>query len=873
MLDAGTTRSILDPLDGAIEQRDSKTAIVLTEFDEVHRPSRRWARDRRPDTPTLREVSVYGEHAGLNDPAGSNLLSRLYEAYDEAGRLRMPSYDFAGNLVDKRRRMLAPNLLMSRTPSGAGDWQNTAYQVDWQPAAGQTLDAHAETMLDANPFEITMTYDALRRPTSVQAPLDAAGHRQTLVPTYGPCGELVHLAVDGVTYVERLAHNARGQRQLCVLGNGLMTRYAYDPMTFRLARLRAEPCTATGPAGMPTGWRSTGAALQDHGYHAYDQAGNLWAMVDTTPGGGIGGQPNKLPRAFTYDALYQLTSASGREAIVPLAAKPWLDNPPAPANTNVRHYVESYAYDAVGNLLSLAHNPQTVAAGYTRRYDLAAGSNRLSGLVLGGTTYNYTYDAAGNTLTETTSRVFEWDHANRLSTYRTQPAANAEPSVCAQYRYDAAGRRVMKLVRRQGGQLEGTAYIDGLFERLVIGIGPGATHHDTLHVADGAARVALVRAGPAPPGDSTPPVTYQLGDHLGSSEVVLDKVGGFVRREEFLPYGETSLGGYAKKRYRFTAKERDEESSFYYHGARYYVPWLARWASTDPAGGADGPSLYVYVRSSPIGRADPTGRQSVTQGQLDRPTAREEAEKRSIPTEHPPQVAPKPKSIDDITAGELQQLMQSENPADVAAARRIFAEGAHVIPKNLRTEDDIATAQTLSALWMEVQAVIGVATDVYGGGGLTRPVVPTAPRVLAAGSSGGSSRTPPSGGSSRTPPPGGSDPVYIPRTKQGTPVPLPQRDVGGVDIPLPDPAAEGPHTVLGGRVGTGGQVYRQSATFPEAGNWPSAPDQQAVPFGRVDWTSHPDLPGHHPNPHVHPLSYDPVNKQWLELPPLPFPQR
>ncbi len=36
------------------------------------------------------------------------------------------------------------------------------------------------------------------------------------------------------------------------------------------------------------------------------------------------------------------------------------------------------------------------------------------------------------------------------------------------------------------------------------------------------------------------------------------------------------------KRYRYTGKERDEESGLYYHGARYYIPWLCRWSAVDP---------------------------------------------------------------------------------------------------------------------------------------------------------------------------------------------------------------------------------------------------------------------------------------------------
>src|SRR5258708_8209071 len=66
----------------------------------------------------------------------------------------------------------------------------------------------------------------------------------------------------------------------------------------------------------------------------------------------------------------------------------------------------------------------------------------------------------------------------------------------------------------------------------------------------------------------------------------------------------------AAKRYRYTGKERDEESGLYYFGARYYVAWLGRWASCDPLGIADDINTYRYVRSSPLSRIDITGNES-----------------------------------------------------------------------------------------------------------------------------------------------------------------------------------------------------------------------------------------------------------------------
>ena len=87
----------------------------------------------------------------------------------------------------------------------------------------------------------------------------------------------------------------------------------------------------------------------------------------------------------------------------------------------------------------------------------------------------------------------------------------------------------------------------------------------------------------------------------------MDGTGTFINREEYTPYGETSFGSFARKRYRFTGKERDEESGLNYHSARYYAPWLARWVSPDPLGPVDGVNLYPYARNNPIRYTDRSG--------------------------------------------------------------------------------------------------------------------------------------------------------------------------------------------------------------------------------------------------------------------------
>jgi RHS repeat-associated protein len=195
--------------------------------------------------------------------------------------------------------------------------------------------------------------------------------------------------------------------------------------------------------------------------------------------------------------------------------------------------------------------------------------------------------------------------------YYTQPEGT-EPSIYSHYSYDSSGHRIKKLVRKQGGQhVESSVYIDNLFEyHELIKPQSKVTENNTIHILDNRGAVAIVRIGDASPGDGAPEqnIKYYLGDHLGSTNIVIDIDGNLINREEYTPYGETSFGSFARKRYRFTGKERDEESSLYYYGARYYVPWLTRWNNSDPA--KEGANTYVFVNNNPVRLIDTGGLQA-----------------------------------------------------------------------------------------------------------------------------------------------------------------------------------------------------------------------------------------------------------------------
>ncbi len=105
---------------------------------------------------------------------------------------------------------------------------------------------------------------------------------------------------------------------------------------------------------------------------------------------------------------------------------------------------------------------------------------------------------------------------------------------------------------------------------------------------------------------------YQYLNLVGSSCLELDDASAVISYEEYFPYGGTSYQATSSatetsKRLRYCGLERDTENGFYYAGARYYAPWLARWINPDPAFLHDGPNLYLYVHANPITTIDTSG--------------------------------------------------------------------------------------------------------------------------------------------------------------------------------------------------------------------------------------------------------------------------
>jgi RHS repeat-associated protein len=348
----------------------------------------------------------------------------------------------------------------------------------------------------------------------------------------------------------------------------------------------------------------------------FDLVGNILRILHRVTDCGINGSVlgnDALNQNFEYDPIYRLTYADGRESDTQSGNNYLYNDAPIPGTpnaNNVRAYNRVYSYDKLGNIQSVI---QGGVNGFTRNYTYNNGKNTLQKIenATPATIENYTYDNCGNTLNTNLNRHYIWNHVDQLICYKNHVGLS-NPTIYTQYDYSGQ-KRVSKLVRTGTDVApiyERTIYIDDIFEYHIL-------ENDTtyeknyIQIMDGKSRVAEIRIGDIFPDDIVDNITCNLEDQIGSSCVRLNTSGTVIDKEEYYPFGDSSLRTFSKKRYRYVGKEKDLESGLYYYGARYYAAWACRFISVDPLSSKYAQlSPYNYADNNPINDYDIDGMQN-----------------------------------------------------------------------------------------------------------------------------------------------------------------------------------------------------------------------------------------------------------------------
>ncbi len=559
--DSGRQWTLTDVAGQPLYAWDAYERLFRMTYDDLRRLTGKYEGAR------LFEKTVYGESYPSGDPKSLNLRGALYESYDTSGKQSLPQgYDFKGNPLQTAQRLLSDRILIN---------------VDWS-GAGPGLSAEV--------FTATTLVDALNRPVRST---DPGNNIQEFI--YDRGGALQQVKLNGSEYIKNIIYDAKGQRSSIQYGNNTVTKYTYDPVTYRLRRLLTTANTGTDKR-------------QDLNYW-YDPVGNITRVKDDVPETLFYNNNMVQPlQDFTYDALYRLVIATGREMVdTPVFTTADLWNSPAPAplgSKAARSYTQKYSYDPVGNITKLQHLAGT--GSYTRTYEYVPDTNRLKQTkISNGPTYiKYNHDARGNMILMPHLSIMAWNTLNELASI-----ANSDMQTWYQY---SGGQRIRKFVDK-GNIFEERIYL-GNFEIYrtfdsFSSLTP-TLERSTVHISDDTGRIAMreVRNPNYGTDGSLPQLTrYIYSNHLQSATLELDQNAAIISYEEYHPYGTTayqansSLINVVAKRYRYTGKERDEESGLYYHGARYYIPWLARWTAVDPMESKyAGVSSYNYSFNNPV---------------------------------------------------------------------------------------------------------------------------------------------------------------------------------------------------------------------------------------------------------------------------------
>jgi RHS repeat-associated protein/uncharacterized repeat protein (TIGR01451 family) len=524
------------------------------------------AGQRISSTDPLNHTTAYGY-----DPAG-----RLTTITDALGGKVTISFDAAGQQTsivnprgDTTRFTYDPLGNIATRTDPAGKVTTMTYDV-----AGRLA-----TTLDARGVSVSYGYDAGNHQTSTTFPggaisqaYDALGRRTTVTDPTGTTA-FAYDATSDVTAVAApqgtvsYAYDAANRRTSMTLPGARTLSYRYDAAN-QLTGLTDWFNQSTTITYTPDGLRSVmtrPAGLKTS--YGYDLADRLTSVNNDGPSGPL------KDFGYTLDAAGNRTSVSSAAGTESYTLDPLnrLTQVAYPNGDKV-----SYTYDAAGNRLTQVVNGVTTNYSYN-----AAGQLQTVGATA------YSYDSDGN-LIGAGADSFSWDWAGRLN-------GATVGSTTSSYTYDGDGTRVAAKV----GSASTTNYLWDRQGSLALLLDDG-THG---YIQSGGVQEQL-------DGGGTSTATYPLPDALGSVRGLSNSNGALSGSADYDAFGAVRFRSGGPSAFGFTGQQIDPTSLLFLR-ARYLNTGVARFLSTDnvfpSAPGTQGYSPYSYVANNPTTKVDPSG--------------------------------------------------------------------------------------------------------------------------------------------------------------------------------------------------------------------------------------------------------------------------
>ena len=314
---------------------------------------------------------------------------------------------------------------------------------------------------------------------------------------------------------------------------------------------------------------------------------------------------DNISTSFTYDKSNRLLNANF-------------------TNTSDNTFDLTNTFDPDGNILTMQRYGSNNNLTDNFTYDYYSGTNRLK--KVSGSSDQYTYDYNGNQTNDylNNNTSIKYDHRNLITEFTKQDLAQDPPRTdITRYKYDEAGNRVRKTIYRSSDSnppplpeetedlpTGWSIILDDYYLREVSGKEIAIYSSYTLqywNVWSGNEIVGRIN------NNENADRNYYLKDHLGSIRAVLDNSKNIVSANDYDMWGyylQNRTYSTTNTKNKFTGKERDNESTYDYFGARYYDARVANWGSIDPLFKKHIQwTPYNYVLRNPLALIDPDGKQ------------------------------------------------------------------------------------------------------------------------------------------------------------------------------------------------------------------------------------------------------------------------
>ena len=642
VLDAigGYTDFVYNPLGELLQSIDPESFVTEYNYDMLGRITQR----NHPDAGTT--TYVFDGAGNLNSLQTQNLqnvseqieyeynfsrLSRVYYPLNSANDVFYEYGDYnSGNQAGKVTKM--------EDASGVQEFEygNMGEIV-------QNIHTFIVPGGTAYTFETDFEYDSWNRIMQIVYP-----DGEIVSYAYNNGGQLKSVSgikgPDNYSYIQDIRYDLYGNKKDVLYGNNTLATYSYDPLNLRLTKIR----TYDGNSDM----------MQDIDY-LYDNASNIVEFTNAADAvnGDLGGE---YSMRFEYDNIYRLSAGFGDFNSFNNGTLPYQLSMEYSPSGNIVNKTLSATTELVGTLTNLSYDrvysyndrPHTVSSAGEYDYLWDANGNQIR--------------SANNNNGQ--NRVLCWDEENRLMSVRNEGELANNLSV---YLYQAGGDRVWKLSGENQQMLingqnwvnmvnfnktlyaspymvmteqEYTKHYFAGSERICSKLGSGfelspvqvcdnpltsisgrtaeeiatslrelvessilCTDYNGEWVIDASLQPACNNGN-----ETEKELYFYHSDHLGSSAFITDVSGNAIQHLQYLPFGESFIDQRHDvpwhAPYTFSAKEKDEETSYSYFGARYYDSDLSMWLSVDPLASIY-PSLspYNYCANNPVILIDPTG--------------------------------------------------------------------------------------------------------------------------------------------------------------------------------------------------------------------------------------------------------------------------